>query len=356
MALGARDAASALGAPIEIDCCPIADGGEGTAETLAAATGGEMRASRVTGPLGEPVRASWAILGDARTAVIEVAEACGLHLIPNTRRDPMRTTSFGVGELIHDALDAGCNRIIVGLGGSGTTDGGAGMASALGARFDGAPAHVTGGDLARIIELDLCDLDSRLAEASIRVACDVNNPLCGPTGSAAVYGPQKGATTEQVAALDAGLSHLASLTHTDPDTPGAGSAGGLGFGLLAFLGATLEPGTDLVLDVLGFQSRCQGADLILTGEGRLDRQSLFGKACIGIARAARMQRVPTIALVGSVGDGVELTTDEQHGGALAAWRCIVDRPMTQQQAIEVAPELLRRAAEQTIRQWIVAAR
>jgi glycerate kinase len=354
MTLGCHDAATTVEAPVEVDCCPIADGGDGTVHTLVAATGGQVRQADIIGPLGDPIRASWGRLGDGKTAVIEVAQACGLHLVPSSERDPTRTTSYGVGQLIKAALDDGCRTIVIGLGGSATTDGGAGMASALGARFEGVPEHVTGGDLRDIRTVDLSGLDPRIAEAEIRVACDVNNPLYGDRGAAAVYGPQKGATPEQVEVLDAGLRHWASMVKANPTALGAGAAGGLGFALLGLLKAPLEPGVDLVLDAVGFDDRCRGVDLVLTGEGKLDGQSLQGKACHGVARRAKALGVPTVAIIGTAGYDVQESTDPRQGGELAAWRSIVDAPMTLQEAMQRGPQLLRHATEQVVRQWLRA--
>ena len=356
MQAGIRNAAAALNAEIEVDLCPVADGGEGTVETLCRATGGTIQQAQVTGPLGETVTAQWGLLPDEKTAVIGAALACGLHLIPPDKRNPEMTTTYGLGELIRRALDQGCTKIIAGLGGSGTTDGGAGMAAALGAVFQGAPEKVRGGDLADIQKIDLSQLDERLRQTTIRVACDVNNPLCGPEGAAAVYSPQKGATPEQVKRLDAGLKHLAELMHADADTPGFGSAGGLGFGMAAFLGASLEPGAEMILDVLDFSRRCLDADLVLTGEGQLDGQSMQGKAVTTIARLAHEQKKPTVALVGSIGEGAEVCFDRKQGGYLTSGRSIINKPLTLEQAVAEAESLLAQAAEQVVRLWLVAGR
>jgi len=309
----------------EIDLCPMADGGEGTVDALVNAAGGQWLATPVSGPLGEPVDATWGKFGD--TAVIEMAVAAGLVLVPTDRRDPTRTTTFGVGQLIIAALDAGCKNIIVGIGGSATTDGGAGMAQALGMRFVTsrerkladdhklplvANPFITGGDLAYLASIDRTTIDPRITTAHITIACDVTNPLCGPTGAAAVYGPQKGASPRQVEQLDAGLAHLASLVpDVDAAAPGMGAAGGLGFGLVAFCGATLERGIDIIMNAVGFDQRAAKADLVITGEGRIDGQSIQGKTVIGIAKRAAQHNTPTIALVGSRGDDAELCL--QHG-------------------------------------------
>lgn len=336
---------------IDVDRVPIADGGEGTAATLAAATEGDLRTTRVTGPLGDPVDAAWAILGDRRTAVVEMAQASGIALVPPHRRDPTRTTTYGVGQLIRAAVDAGCESVIVGIGGSATTDGGAGAAQAFGVRFEdrqGRPIEspITGGMLQHIARWRFITPPQRLPR--IRVACDVTNPLCGPEGAAAVYGPQKGATPEQVEQLDRALARLASLTDFDPDTPGAGAAGGLGFGLAAFLGATLERGIDLVLEAVGFRDRCRDARLVITGEGTLDRQSTSGKAVLGVAKAAGSLGVPTIAIVGTAVDGADECVGSPHEGLLQSFvsltgRYGADRAMNEPAACieETAAEIIR---------------
>jgi len=293
----------------DCDICPVSDGGEGFVDAMAASCGGERVTARVHGPLGEPVDAGWLALPDGRAA-IEMAAASGLELVPPHQRDPTRATTYGTGQLIAAALDAGCTRILVGIGGSATCDGGAGMAQALGVRFwtpDGKPCvcGLAGGGLADIARIDRDRMHPRIADAQIVVACDVTNPLCGPRGSAAVYGPQKGATPAQVRQLDDGLAHLAAVCGVDADVPGFGAAGGMGFGLVTFLGAQMQRGIGLVLDAIGFEQRVAGADLCLTGEGRLDGQSLSGKTVVGVARAAQRAGVPTHALVGATGDGAE---------------------------------------------------
>ena len=328
-----------------VDLCPMADGGEGTVEALVAATGGARRATTVSGPLGQPVDARWGILGTSRTAVIEMAEAAGLHLVPLARRNPTRTTTFGVGQLIRCALDEGVDGIIVGIGGSATNDGGTGMAQALGVRFAGAAEPMTGGALVEVTSVDLTGRDDRLSRVRIVVACDVTNPLTGPEGAAAIYGPQKGATVEQVRELDAGLAHLASLIlGADPEAPGAGAAGGLGFGLVAFCAAELTSGVDLVIEATQLDHRVADADLVLTGEGRLDGQSIRGKTCIGVARAARKHSVPTIALVGSLGPDVQRTLD----CGLHSYHALTDRVESRDQSIRHADRLLTDLAAEIV--------
>ena len=334
-----------------LDLCPMADGGEGTVEALVNATGGKPRTTRVHGPLGEPVVAAWGTLDDGRTAVIEMVAAAGLHLVPRDWRDPTRTTTYGVGELIVAALDAGCSRILLGIGGSATTDGGAGMAQAIGVRFRDAAGRpcvcgLAGGGLADIAEVDRASRDPRLARTEFIVACDVTNPLTGPRGAAAVYGPQKGATGEQVRRLDDGLAHLAGLLpDVDADAPGMGAAGGLGFGLVAFCGATLRRGIEIVLDAVDFDRRAARADLVLTGEGKLDGQSIQGKTCIGVAQRAAKHGRPTIALVGKADDDAGVCLE--HG--LHAFHAIVNERVTVEQAMAHAASLLEDLAAVALR-------
>jgi glycerate kinase len=349
MARGVRAAAPEA----DIVCVPMADGGEGTVRALVAATGGTLHRETVTGPLGEPVEAEFGVLGGGATAAIEMAAASGLPLVPPGRRDPTETTTFGTGELIRAALDRGVDRIVLGIGGSATVDGGAGMAQALGARLldaAGQPIGRGGGELARLARIDLADLDPRLAAVRCEVACDVDNPLVGPRGAARVYGPQKGATPAMVEQLEAGLAHLADLVERDlgravRDLAGAGAAGGLGAGLYAFLGATLRPGVELVLDAVGLEAKLAGADLVLVGEGRMDEQSAYGKVPVGVARRAAQRGIPVVAIVGSLGPGAEAV----HGEGIAACFGILDRAMDLDEAFARAPELLARTVEEVVR-------
>lgn len=307
-----------------IDLIPMADGGEGTVDALVAATGGTLAQANVSGPAGEPVVARWGMLGDdSGTAVLEMASASGLALVPAARRKPLLTTTYGTGELIRAALDAGASEILLGIGGSATNDGGAGAAQALGVRFlndrgEHSPSGLAGGGLGEVARIDLTSRDPRIGRIPIRVACDVDNPLCGPRGAAAVYGPQKGASPEDIEILDLNLSHLADLIERDlgrqvRDVPGAGAAGGLGAGLIAFCEAELMPGIRLVMDALRFADRIAGADLIITGEGRLDRQSMMGKLIAGVGRAGKSAGVPVVALVGAVGEGADAALEVLEG-------------------------------------------
>jgi glycerate kinase len=299
----------------DIDCIPIAEGGEGTVESLVNATGGSFRESPVAGPLGERVLARWGLLGHDGGAVVEMAAASGLALVPQPRRNPIHTTTYGTGELMREAMDAQAPRILVGLGGSATTDGGAGAAQAAGVSFfsrSGAKITrpLTGQALAQIARIDMSTRDPRFARSAVQVACDVDNPLCGPRGSAAIYGPQKGASPRDVQTLDRNLAHLADIIDRDVgknvrDFPGAGAAGGFGAGLVAFFDAEIRQGVRLVMDAVRFDERISGADLILTGEGRLDAQSMMGKVIEGVGRAGQAAGVPVVALVGSAGEGAD---------------------------------------------------
>ncbi|KPK23148.1 MAG: glycerate kinase, partial [Dehalococcoidia bacterium SG8_51_3] len=289
---------------------PMADGGEGTVQALVDATGGELITTKVTGPLKEWVNAHWGILSDETTAVIEMASASGLPLVPPEKRNPFITTTYGTGELIRTALDRGCRKLIIGIGGSATNDGGAGMAQALGARFldaDDKELPFGGAALARLERIDISGMDPRLANFEVTLASDVNNPLCGPRGASAIYGPQKGATPEMVKQLDAALSHYADVIKRDldidlRDVPGAGAAGGLGLGLMVFLKAKAVPGIDVVIRATNLVADLKGAEIVFTAEGRIDCQSAMGKVPTGVALAAKEFGAMVIALAGEVAD------------------------------------------------------
>ncbi len=298
---------------------PVADGGEGTVEAMVAATGGTVVHLGVSGPLGQPADAFFGLTGDGKTAIIEMAAASGLMLVPSEARDPLVTTTFGVGQLIVEALDRGARHFIVGIGGSATNDGGAGMLQALGVRLldaDGQALGPGGGELGRLETIDVSGLDPRLAGCCVEVACDVDNPLVGPRGASAVFGPQKGATPEKVALLDANLSHYAALIEAVLDVdvahlPGAGAAGGLGAAFKAFLGADLKPGSEIVTTAVGLEAVLADADLVITGEGRIDGQTIHGKTPIGVASVAKRRGKPVIGIAGCLGSEAEAVFD--HG-------------------------------------------
>lgn len=341
---------------VETVFLPISDGGSGTVRALVEATGGRLVQTTVTGPLGLEVTAAWGILGDGKTAAIEMSAASGLALVPAGKLDPMKTTTYGTGELILAALDAGCTSIIIGLGDSATVDGGAGMAEALGVRLldeDDRPIPRGGEALSLLHRIDLSRLDPRIAGTRISGACDVTNPLCGPDGAAAVYGPQKGATPDMVAVLDANLGHLAEVLLRDTggdigSIPGSGAAGGLGAGLVAFIGAGLQSGIDLVLDAIRFDEHLSGADLVMTGEGRIDFQTAFGKTAAGIARRAQRQQVPVLALCGSLGEGYQ----KLYECGISALASILPRCLPLDEAMKDAFRLLTDAAERSVRLFL----
>ena len=296
----------------QVKSIPVADGGEGSVEAFLAAAGGERRMLTVTGPFGEPVEAFYGILGDGRTAVIEMAACAGLPLAEG-RLNPERATTYGVGELLLAAKEAGCTKAILGLGGSCTNDGGVGAAAALGAKFtraDGAAFIPTGGTLGEIAALDVSPVAQALQGMELTAMCDIDNPLYGEAGAAAVFAPQKGADAAMVARLDAGLRHLGQVSarclgRDFSHLPGTGAAGGLGFGMAAFCGAQLRMGIDAVLDAVGFDSLLPGTDVVFTGEGKIDSQSARGKVVSGVAARCRKAGVPVVAVVGQIDQGFE---------------------------------------------------
>ena len=354
---------------------PVADGGDGTLDALVRSTGGQLFTSQVTGPLEEPVSALWGVMGegfsypeegadlvDSRTlsnpaqgqiAVIEMARASGLALVPPRRRNPRITTTYGTGELIGEALGKGYRRIIVGLGGSATNDGGVGMAQALGVRFldsNGRELPFGGAALSKLARVDTSNLRLGVMEAKITAATDVTNPLCGPSGASAVYGPQKGASPKVVEELDRALEHLSRVIKRNlgldvRDIPRAGAAGGLGAGLMAFMSAEIESGIDLICQVLGLEERLTGVDLVITGEGRVDVSTTYDKAPVGVARLAKVKGIPVIAMAGSLGTGYEKVY--QHG--VDAIVPILDRPRTFEDSISRTYDLLRSTTERTMR-------
>lgn len=296
---------------------PVADGGDGTTEALVSAHQGEYRSVLVDGPLGDPVRARFGLIDGGRTAVVELAEASGLALLPESRRDPRRASTYGFGQLLRAAMEAGVLKVVAGIGGSATNDGGAGMAQALGYRFldaSGAELERGGAALGRLERIVAGNLDARWRGIPVQVACDVTNPLTGPNGASAVYGPQKGADPRAVSELDAALARLAEVIERDlgrsvAGLPGAGAAGGTGAGLVAFLGAELVPGAPLVVEAAGFDAKVAGAQLVITGEGRVDEQTAYGKAPGEVARRAHAAGVPVLLIAGARGPGWEALLD-----------------------------------------------
>ncbi|MCM3760542.1 glycerate kinase [Alkalihalobacillus oceani] len=332
---------------------PVADGGEGTMDSLVAATGGKKVELEVTGPLGDPVRAAYGQLGDGRTCVIEMADASGLYLIPPERRDPMKATTFGTGQLIKAALDAGCREFILAVGGSATNDGGSGMLQALGMKLltkDGHEVGFGGGELDQIATIDDREFDERITDSTFLLACDVQNPLIGPTGASHIFGPQKGATPEMVEILDKKLSHWADLVEAQTgialhNKAGAGAAGGIGGAFQAFFSAEMRRGIDIVIEYTGLEEALAGADVVITGEGQIDYQTASGKTPMGVAQAAQKHGIPTVAFAGSIGKGIE----ELYQYGIQSVHSIVNGPMSLADAMNKAEQLLQQKAEQVIR-------
>ncbi len=332
---------------------PMADGGEGTVEALTYGSHGQIIATEVTGPLGEKVTAKWGILGDRVSAVVEMAAASGITLVPLEKLNPLVATTYGTGELIQAALNAGCRRLIIGIGGSATNDGGAGMVQALGVKLldeGGKQLPWGGAALVKLSRIDISGLDGRLAECEVITASDVTNPLCGEQGASRVYGPQKGATEEMCQQLDEALANYAKVIERDlgidvMGIPGAGAAGGLGAGLIAFLGAKLIPGIEIVSEVAGLTDYLKEASLVFTGEGRIDTQTLFGKTVAGVAAKAKAFNVPVVALAGEVdGDSKEFS---QHG--IDAALSIAPGPISLRKSMASAEKLIADAAERALR-------
>lgn len=355
--LTASEAAACIGRGLlralpgcEIVKVPVADGGDGTARAVAEATGGQWVACEARDPLGRPVRSGFGLSGDGRTAVIEMALASGLALLKPSERNPLLTSTSGTGDLIRAALDLGATRLLLGIGGSATNDGGMGMARALGYRFldaSGDELDGTGASLFAVGHVDRSGADARLAGVEVDIACDVDNPLFGPRGAACVYAPQKGATPEMVVALDAGLRRLADVVRADlgvdvSGLQGGGAAGGLGAGLVAFLGGRLKPGADLVIGVCGVASRMAGCDLVITGEGRLDGQTAFGKAPAGVAKVAKSRGIPVIAICGCLGPDVEKVREV----GIDAYFSALEEPVAEADLPARGPGMLERCAEQ----------
>lgn len=297
---------------------PMADGGEGTMQSLVDATGGTVHTIQVKGPLGNEVEASYGISGDGETGVLEMASASGIHLVSPEQRNPLVTTTYGTGELIKACLDHGVSKLLIGIGGSATNDGGAGVVQALGGKLldaEGNELPFGGGALGRLASIDLTDFDPRLVDIDVEVACDVTNPLCGPKGASHVFGPQKGATPEMIEQLDQNLRNYADVIKRQmnqdiADVPGAGAAGGLGGGLMVFLNGVLKKGIDMVIDYTGLEEKVQQADMVWTGEGGMDFQTQYGKTPLGVAMVAKKYNKPVTALAGRIGDQIEVLYDK----------------------------------------------
>ncbi|OEF99799.1 glycerate kinase [Vulcanibacillus modesticaldus] len=334
---------------------PIADGGEGTVQAFISSIGGELVTTNVTGPLGTKVTATYGILTDKKTAVIEMAAAAGITLVPQDQLNPLITTTYGVGELIRHALDRGCTEFIIGLGGSATNDGGAGLAQALGYKLldaDDQEIAFGGGSLQNLRRIDATNVDHRIFKANFIVASDVTNPLYGPNGATYIYGPQKGATPKMLNELDNGLKNFAKIIYRDlkkdiHNLPAAGAAGGLGGGLFAFVNATLKRGIDIIIEKANLKKYLHDADYVITGEGKIDSQTINGKVPVGVAKIAKEYNVPVIALAGYVDDKSFLT----HEAGIDAIFSIINYPITVEQAMEptTAKMFLTKNAEEIFR-------
>jgi glycerate 2-kinase len=338
---------------IDIIKIPMADGGEGTVEAMVSATGGKIVNVKVKDPLMRDIEAYFGMLGDNKTAVIEMASASGLPLLKKEERNPLLTSTYGTGELIKHALDRGCRNIIIGIGGSATNDGGAGMAEALGVKLlnkQGVEIEGRGGSLKELFSIDMSGLDERIKECNIMIACDVENPLSGPKGASYVYGPQKGADTNMVRLLDENLTHYGQVLEKTigrniMNFPGAGAAGGLGAGLLAFLNADLKKGVDIVIQTVELEKKLQGADLVITGEGMIDYQTGYGKTPYGVAQLALKYNIPTIAIAGGIGKNAH----ELYKKGFTSIFSIVDKPMSLNEAIEDSEVLIKSVSERIMR-------
>lgn len=337
----------------EVVLCPVADGGDGTLETLVEVSGGEVRTCSVQNPIGETIQAQWGAMGDGVTAVIEMARTSGLALLSLDERDPLNASTYGLGQAISEALNEGFRKFIVGIGGSATNDAGAGMAQALGANLlddRGKTISFGGAALSSLQTVDISNMDSRIKESKFLVACDVSNPLTGEEGASAVYGPQKGATPEMVQRLDDALSNFATVVKKDlkkdvSEMSGAGAAGGLGAGMMAFMGAELKAGVDIVLDTVNLRDKLSSVDLVITGEGGMDFQTIYNKAPIGVARIASEHNIPTIAIAGLLGSNFKIV--HEHG--IRAATSIVNGPITLEEASDRAFELISDSVEESLR-------
>ena len=352
-----REGILKIDAGVETVLVPMADGGEGTVQSLTDASGGKIIQTTVHDPLFRKIKSFYGIMGDGKTAVIEMAAASGLPLLKPEEKNPLKTTTYGTGELIKEALDKGCTKIILGLGGSATNDGGLGMAQALGVRFldeNENEIGYGGGELLKIHTIDMSGINRRIQNVEFIAACDVDNPLCGEKGASNVYGRQKGGSDIDVKKLDNGLAHFAQLLESMlgvnlKDFPGTGAAGGLGYGVMMFLKGTLENGFDIVSRVTKLAEKMEGADLVITGEGKIDFQTVFGKTPFGVAQLAkRKKNIPVVAIAGSLGEGYKELFEKGFDGIFS----IIDKPMSLDGAIENTEELLENLTGSIIRFWI----
>ncbi len=343
---------------VETRKIPMADGGEGTVEAMVEATGGRIVYVDVTGPLGNVIHSFYGILGDGETAVIEMAAASGLPLVPMEKRNPLYTTTYGTGELIRHAFENKCRKLIIGIGGSATNDGGMGMAQALGIRFldkYGKVLGFGGQELEKIHQIDMSELSPHIKSTEILVACDVTNPLCGERGASYVFGPQKGATPETVKRLDEGLRNFSAVIKGQlnleiKDLPGAGAAGGLGGGLVAFLDARLESGIQIMIQSSNLEQTIKDSDLVITGEGKTDEQTAFGKVPYGIGQIAKKYNIPVVCLSGALSEGSE----QLYNHGVTALFSAIHRDMTLKEAMDNTYEMVKSASENIVRLFAVS--
>lgn len=332
---------------------PLSDGGEGLVEALVTSTNGRKKSAQVSDPIGRQVKAEYGLLGDGKTGVLEMAAASGLPLLKNEERNPMETSTYGTGELISALLSEGCKKIIIGIGGSATNDGGLGMFKALGGKLynaDGEDLIGKGKETTELAEIDFSQVDPRIHKTEFIAACDVDNPLTGQHGAAQIFAPQKGADQNAVKTLDKGLQQLAKVIHSHlgmdlSTTPGVGAAGGLGAGIMAFLGGKLSPGIDLVLNTVELESYLSGVQLVITGEGKLDRQTAYGKVPVGVAKRVKPYEIPVVALAGHVNSGAEVT----HEAGITAYFSIAPGKATEAMLMKEAYGLVKKTAEQVTR-------
>lgn len=332
---------------------PMADGGEGTMQSLVDATNGEVYSLEVVGPLGNKVQAEYGILGGGEIGILEMASASGIHLVSLDKRNPLRTTTYGTGELIKACLDKGVKKLLIGIGGSATNDGGAGVIQALGGKLldrDGNELGFGGGELGKLHTIDLTDFDRRLKDVVVEVACDVNNPLCGEKGASNVFGPQKGATSEMITLLDNNLRHYANIIKEQIgmdvlEVPGAGAAGGLGAGLMAFLNGTLKKGIEMVIEYAGLEEKVKEADMVWTGEGSIDFQTQYGKTPLGVATVAKKYNKPVVAFAGRIGDDIDVLYEKGIDSIFGIMKGVTSI----EEALENGKENIEKTAENVIR-------
>ena len=357
VALAIKDGINRVDSSVNVKIAPVADGGDGTLKTMVDVTNGEIIKENVHDPLGKEIEAEWGKLGDNQTAVIEMARASGLALLNENEKSALNTTTYGTGQLFKAALDSGAKKFILGIGGSATNDGGAGFVSAIGAKLldkNNNDVFPSGANLNSIENIDLSNIDKRINQIEVKVACDVNNPLCGDSGASVIFGPQKGANTDQIKILDENLFYWSQLIETQigkniRDIPGAGAAGGLGAGLMAFVNAELALGADIVLDTLDYEKKLPGIDLVIVGEGQTDKSTQFNKSPVAVSTRAKKYGIPVICISGSLGEGYK----ECSSQGIDSFFSIVNKPMELDYALDNAYDLIRSSTEEIFKTLIL---